>query len=210
VKPSVFFIFAVFFLSCIHNARTNPNTSQEAIREHPEVIFHKKLQARADTLKAFCAHGKYNVNVAILVDMSIHSGKRRIFVWDFARDTILWSGLCCHGYGKGSTEEKIVFSNEPGSYCSSLGKYKIGIRSYSKWGIHVHYKLHGLEATNSNAYKRQVVLHSHSYVDDSEIYPSHLLLGYSQGCPVISDHLMTKIDSLLKKADQPLILWIYQ
>ena len=35
------------------------------------------------------------------------------------------------------------------SYCSSLGKYKVGIRSYSKWGINVHYKLHGLEATNN-------------------------------------------------------------
>ncbi len=131
-------------------------------------------------------------------------------MWDFTKDTIVWSGLCCHGYGKGSTEENIVFSNEPGSYCSSLGKYKTGKRSYSKWGIHVHYKLHGLEATNSNAYDRQVVLHSYSYVADTNIYPMHLMLGYSQGCPVISDNLMTKIDSLLQKVDKPLILWIYQ
>ncbi len=212
MKPFGLSIFVIFFLSCINNAHTNPNTQEltPEIRERPEIILHKKLKARADTLKGFCSGGKYNTNYAILVDMSIHSGKKRMFVWDFAKDTVMLSGLCCHGYGKGSTEEKIVFSNQPGSYCSSLGKYKTGIRSYSKWGIHVHYKLHGLEATNSNAYDRQVVLHSHSYVDDSEIYPSHLMLGYSQGCPVISDNLMTKIDALLKKTNKPVILWIYQ
>ena len=95
-----------------------------------------------------------NTNYCFLVDFSIHSGKRRFFVWDFKGDSVKYASLCAHGYGKNSTVSKPVFSNVEGSYCSSLGKYKVGIRSYSKWGINIHYKLHGLEATNDNAFKR--------------------------------------------------------
>jgi hypothetical protein len=130
-------------------------------------------------------------------------------VWDFAKDTIKYESLCCHGYGRESTQSKPVFSNVEGSYCSSLGKYKIGIRSYSKWGINVHYKLHGLEKTNSNAFQRQIVLHAHTPVPDREIYPTHLPLGWSQGCPVISNEVMRNVDTLLKAAKKPVLMWMY-
>jgi len=103
-----------------------------------------------------------------------------------------------------------VFSNELGSNCTSLGKYKLGAKAYSNWGIHVHYKMHGLEATNVNAFRRIVVLHSYEPVPYDEIYPGHLPLGWSQGCPVISNTLMTKLDSLLKQRQKPVLLWIYQ
>ena len=99
-----------------------------------------------------------------------------------------------------------------GSYCSSLGKYKVGIRSYIKWGINVHSKLHALDKTNNNAYKRYVVLHSYEYVPDNEVYPFHLPLGMSQGCPVVSNEIMREIDELLKekKNEKPVLLWIYE
>lgn len=97
-----------------------------------------------------------------------------------------------------------------GSYCSSLGKYKVGIRSYSKWGINVHYKLHGLEPTNSNAFKRYIVLHSYTPVPASEISPMYLPLGISQGCPVICDEVMRKVDALLKVEKKSVLLWIYE
>ena len=97
--------------------------------------------------KAYCDKNGCNTNYCFLVDFSIHSGKRRFFVWDFKGDSVKYASLCAHGYGKNSTLSKPVFSNVEGSYCSSLGKYKVGIRSYSKWGINVHYKLHGLEVT---------------------------------------------------------------
>ena len=137
--------------------------------------------------KAYCDKNGYNTNYCFLVDFSIHSGKRRFFVWDFKGDSVKYASLCAHGYGKNSTVSKPVFSNVEGSYCSSLGKYKVDIRSYSKWGINIHYKLHGLEATNDNAFKRYIVLHSYTPLPETEVYPLHLPLGISQGCPVISD-----------------------
>lgn len=148
-----------------------------------------------------------------MLDFKIHSGKKRFFVWDFEKDTIKYSSLCSHGYGNRenrSTYTNIKFSNVPGSLCSSLGRYKVGIRSYSQWGINVHYKLHGLEKTNNNAFARIVVLHSHNPVPEEEIYPEHLPLGYSQGCPVISNEVLRKIDELMKSGiKKPVLLWAY-
>jgi hypothetical protein len=158
---------------------------------------------------AFCQQQSLDTTLAFFIDMRIHSGKKRFFVVDLTIEKILHSGLCCHGIGKGSTEDTPVFSNEPVSYCTSLGKYKTGSRSYSNWGIHVHYKLHGLEASNNNAFDRIIVLHAHDPVPDHEIYPDHLSMGWSLGCPVISNTFMTRIDGLLKDRKTPVLLWIY-
>ncbi len=168
-----------------------------------------RIKSKADSALVYCKSKGFNTEYCYLIDFSIHSGKKRFFVWDFAKDTIKYSSLCCHGYGMESTQSKPVFSNVEGSYCSSLGKYKIGARAYSSWGINVHYKMHGLDKTNSNAFKRWVVLHSHTPVADHNIHPKHLPLGWSQGCPVVSNGMMRKVDEMLKVSKKPVLMWIY-
>ncbi|WP_293310918.1 murein L,D-transpeptidase catalytic domain-containing protein [Pedobacter sp. UBA5917] len=163
---------------------------------------------RINEALTFCTKNKMDTSIAIMVDMSIHSGKNRIFVYDFKKKEITIEGLCAHGVGGGSTPTKPVFSNKEGSYCTSLGKYKVKGRAYSNWGINVHYKMYGLEKTNSNAFKRIVVLHSYTPVPNQEIYPQ-TLFGQSAGCPVLSDATMRKIDELLKNRKKPVLLWIY-
>lgn len=174
------------------------------------VVAADSLAARAAEAKVFCKEEAFNTDFCFLVDFSIHSGKRRFFVWDFRGDSVLYSSLCAHGCGQGSTQEKPVYSNVEGSHCSSLGKYKVGVRSYSNWGIHVSYKLHGLEESNSNAFRRYVVLHSYTLVPPDEIYPHHLPLGISEGCPVVDNKTMKAIDNLMKKAKKPVLLWIFE
>lgn len=95
----------------------------------------QRLQEKALAAKAYCIENGFNTNYCFLIDFSIPSGKKRFFVWDFKGDSIKYSSLCAHGYGKESTLKKPVYSNVEGSYCSSLGKYKVGIRSYSKWEL---------------------------------------------------------------------------
>lgn len=175
-----------------------------------KTAIEQRLQAKAVAAKAYSLSKGFNTNYCLLVDFGIHSGKKRFFVWDFKGDSIKYSSLCAHGYGKNSTHDKPVYSNVEGSYCSSLGKYKVGARAYSKWGINVHYKLHGLEPSNDNAFKRYVVLHSFTPVSAKETYPIHLPLGMSQGCPVICNEVMKQLDVLLKKEQKPLLLWIYE
>ncbi|MES2734022.1 MAG: murein L,D-transpeptidase catalytic domain family protein [Bacteroidota bacterium] len=160
--------------------------------------------------KAFCRQQKLDTMIAFFVDMRIHPGKNRFFVYQFTTNEILHTGLCCHGMGSQSSATTPVFSNEKDSYCTSVGKYKLGARAYSHWGINIHYKMHGLDSTNTNAFSRIVVLHSYQQVPGHEIYPTPLPLGWSQGCPVISNELMTKLDGLLKNRKMPVMLWIYK
>jgi len=168
----------------------------------------KISQSKISEALAFCKKNKMDTSMCIMVDMRIHSGKNRIFVYNFEKKQITIEGLCAHGVGGGSTETKPVFSNAIGSNCTSLGKYKVKSRSYSNWGINIHYKMYGLEKTNSNAFKRIVVLHSYTPVPSQEIYPQ-TLFGQSAGCPVLADATMRKIDALLKNKKKPVLLWIY-
>ena len=90
------------------------------------VKIEQRLREKAQAGRAYCDKNGYNTNYCFLVDFSIHSGKRRFFVWDFKGDSVKYASLCAHGCGKNSTLSKPVFSNVEGSYCSSLGKYKVG------------------------------------------------------------------------------------
>jgi hypothetical protein len=189
---------------------------QERIRQSKlaaeKQAFERRLKTKAaEALKYAKANG-YDLQHVMLIDFSVHSGKKRFFVWNQQTGKVDISSLVAHGYGNEdyrSTATKIIFSNVEGSYASSLGKYRIGIRSYSKWGINVHYKLHGLEKSNDNAYKRFIVLHSYQYLPENETYPFHLPLGYSQGCPVIDDQSMRQVDALMKTKTKPVLLWMY-
>lgn len=167
-----------------------------------------KVKNKAIEALAYTKANDMNTEFCVLIDMSISLGWKRFFVYDFTQKQVIYSTLVCHGSGGGSTEEKPVFSNEPGSYCTSLGKYKIGARAYSNWGIHVHYKLHGLESTNSNAFRRIIVLHSYAPVPCEETYPNYMNLC-SEGCPIICNEAMEYMDKKLQNATKPVLLWIY-
>lgn len=173
----------------------------------------KRLKEKAKLAKVYCEENNMNLELCILVDMQIHSGKKRFFLWDLKGDSIVVSAMCTHGScGGGFDEDETIsdseFSNVPESHCSSLGKYKLGKRGYSSFGIHVNYKLHGLEKTNSNAYNRYIVFHSWNVINDGETYP--FAIDESWGCPAVSNNFMREIDVILKTKTKPLLFWIYK
>ena len=172
----------------------------------------RSLKETGQKALSFCQSNSMNIDYCVLVDMSIHSGKKRLFLFDFKSNQVIDSALVSHGCGNnpwGSDDSKVnpTFSNINGSHQASLGKFKIGKRGYSNWGIHINYKLHGLDVTNSNAYKRLIVLHSWKEVGDQEVYPNGTPEGW--GCPAVSNQFMTKLDKKLKVSDKPVLLWVY-
>jgi hypothetical protein len=174
-------------------------------------VERKFLQAHAKMAHDYCLQHSMDTSLCILIDMKKHSGRNRFYVWDFQNDSVLLLSLVSHGCGDSTwaydmTKTNPVFSNTPESYCSSLGRYKIGKRDYSSWGIGIHYKLHGLDSTNSNAFKRVIVLHSWSRVYEEEPYPFGTAEGH--GCPAISNGKMHALDVLLRKKKN-VLLWIY-
>lgn len=205
------FLLMTSFINCQPKANAQEELNKKPEKSEKELLL-EGLRLKADSALMYARSKGLDTTHCVLIDFRIHSGKNRMFVWDFANDTIKHAGLCCHGYGNEvnrGTPQTPKFSNEPGSLCSSLGLYKIGVRGYSNWGTNVSYKLHGLDKTNSNAYKRIVTLHSHTPVPEKEIYPQHLPLGYSQGCTVIADYFMREMDDFLKVMPKPVLMWIY-
>lgn len=168
---------------------------------------------KAEEALQFCKAKNFNTSFCILIDMSLHSGVKRFIVWDFKNDKILNSFLVAHGCGdypwnNDYSKESPTFSNTPDSHCSSLGKYKIGERGFSQWGVKIKYVLHGLESSNSNAQSRAIVFHSWNAISDEEVYPNGTPEGW--GCPAVSNNSFRIIDPMLQSSDKPVLMWIYR
>jgi hypothetical protein len=201
---SLLAILAATVFACSNsNINNDPTIKRAAIQ---------KTRLKAKEALVFCKSKNFNTNFCILIDMSVHSGLKRFFVWDFQKDTITHSFLVGHGCGDNrwssdQSKDHPVFSNKDGSHCSALGKYKLGERAHSDWGIHIKYLMHGLEATNNNALARTIVFHSWDEVEDEEIYPDGTAEGW--GCPTISNKSMEIMDPKLKASKEPVLMWIY-
>lgn len=188
------------------------NTDEAVVADVRPAVSITRTRQKAAAARTFCKRQKYNTDFCLLADMSLHSGVKRLFIWSFKGDSIAGSFLVGHGccnlpWGHDYTKDNPGFSNVDGSHCSSLGKYKLGERAYSDWGIHIKYVLHGLESTNSNAQSRYVVLHSWEEVSDDEVYPKGTPEGW--GCPIVSINSMRILDEWLKDSPKPVLLWIY-
>lgn len=154
--------------------------------------------------KTFCATRNFNTDFALFSDMSVASGRKRFFLVDLNADTVVISGLVAHGHCKKYGRRKPMFSNEVGSNCTSLGRYRIGGSYYGSFGK--SYKLHGLDSTNSNAFDRFVVLHAHSCVSDVE---SSFGICRSEGCPTLSPNFLKSLEPWLDDTKKSVLLWIY-
>lgn len=160
--------------------------------------------------KQYSKNNNLNQDKFILIDLGLHSGLKRFFVYDFKKKKILNSFMVSHGcgnnqWGKTSSKENAPVSNEFDSHSSSLGKYVIADRGVSQWGIKVNYLLQGKEKTNSNAVNRAIVLHSWEVVPNNEVYPEGTPEGW--GCPAVSNESMKKIDEILKQ-NKNVLMWI--
>ena len=196
-----FLLISCFLVGCRQEKAPDSTVRQKTIVDRTPVLKKKVAEARQ-----FIKENKYDDNYCILIDMALPINKKRLFVCNPKKDSILYKALVCHGSGKESTMEKPVFSNEIGSNCTSLGKYRMGKRAYSNWGIHIHYKMHGLDSTNNNAYKRIIVLHSYQHSPCDENDPPVMA---SQGCPVVCNETMIYLDSLFQRSTKPVLMWIY-
>ncbi|CAD7799892.1 hypothetical protein CHRY9390_00552 [Chryseobacterium aquaeductus] len=209
------FLLIIIFSSCINEPKKAGDkvVSENKITEveRPELDLIKTKKKAEEALK-FCKSKKMNTDFCILIDMTLHSGVNRFIIWDFKENKISKKYLVGHGCGTNSwsrdeSKENPKFSNEDGSHLSALGKYKLGERGRSDWGINVKYLMHGLEETNNNALKRFIVFHSWNLMSDKEAFPNGSPEGW--GCPTISNNAMRAIDPMIQKSGKPVLMWIY-
>jgi hypothetical protein len=209
------FCILLFAVSCAQDKKEN-NADKYIpvavpVEEKPEADL-SKMKIKAEEALQFCTSKNFNTDFCILIDMSLHSGVHRFFIWDFKNKSVSGKYLVGHGCGlnswsKDDSKDNPGFSNEDGSHLSSLGKYKLQGRGHSDWGINVKYLMHGLEETNSNALKRFIVFHSWDQMSDEEVFPKGSPEGW--GCPTVSNNAMREIDPMIRNSNQPVLMWIY-
>src|SRR6266568_3706209 len=77
------------------------------------------LGSRVVEAKSYSMEKNFSTRYCFLVDMSIPSGKKRFFVYDFSINHVVYSGLVSHGSGGIHYSSQPKFSNSPGSDCTS-------------------------------------------------------------------------------------------
>ncbi|MBS7252551.1 murein L,D-transpeptidase catalytic domain family protein [Flavobacterium branchiicola] len=157
-----------------------------------------ELKTFSEALKGFYIlkeKGVIHKDILTLIDFSLSSNSKRLWVIDLATNTVLFQSLVAHGRNTGE-EFASSFSNNNSSYKSSLGFYATGEIYQGKHGASL--RLDGLErGYNDNARQRGVVMHGADYVSESFIR-DHKRLGRSQGCPAVPVELTNEIIQLIK------------
>ena len=224
IKPTLSMIYKIFpavllFLFSFHPSKTNltniANSQKSKLAVVTPVGFDSKteavynalksnqfalpnLESFAKALKGFYLlkeKGLIQKDILTLVDFSLSSNTKRLWVIDLATNTILYNSLVAHGRNTGE-EFANNFSNAAKSFKSSLGFYTTGEIYNGKHGVSL--KLDGLEkGINDNARARGVVMHAASYVSDMFI-KNNKRLGRSEGCPAIPEELSKGIINTIK------------
>ena len=132
-----------------------------------------------------------NPNVLTVVDYSMPSTAKRMWVLDLKTDTVLLNTLVAQGKNTG-LNYATHFSNDPSSHETSLGVYTTGMSPY--FGKHGRsLKVYGLEkGINNNAYSRAIEIHGAAYVSPT-IAEATGRIGRTFGCFGVSQAVIDKV-----------------
>jgi len=118
-----------------------------------------------------------------VIDYSLPSSAKRLWVIDMVRWRVLFHEYVSHGEGSGDAKWAFLFSNEEGSHQSSLGLFRTADTYYGGYGYSL--RLDGLEpGVNDRARERKIVMHGALYASPW-IVQRLGQLGTSHGCPTL-------------------------
>jgi len=164
----------------------------------------EKIMLYALSLKKYALENGYDTSYAFLANMGQLSCTKRLYLVDLTTFRVISKGLVSHGRGKGKTLYTRQYSNDPGSNSTALGKYKVTVPYNGQYGY--SYKMVGLDESNSNAARRNIVLHSMSCIPDKENYAPACV---SEGCPAISKQYLNEVKPIIEKCNRPMLFWIF-
>ena len=167
---------------------------------NPEV-FNKAFLGFTNLKKA----GKLpeNSNLISIVDFSLSSTQKRLWVIDLEKKVVIFNSLVAHGKNTGE-EFAQKFSNTESSYQSSLGFYITESTYNGSNGYSL--KLLGMDpGYNDAALQRAIVMHGADYVSEDFI-KFQKRIGRSWGCPAVPRALAEPIIDTIKGKN---VLFIY-
>ncbi|TBU90340.1 murein L,D-transpeptidase catalytic domain family protein [Stutzerimonas kirkiae] len=130
-----------------------------------------------------------------VIDFSLPSSERRLWIFDLQQKKLLLEDLVAHGQKSG---ENLAtrFSNRVGSHQSSIGLFRTAESYSGKHGYSL--RMDGLEpGINDRARERAIVVHAADYVNPAWI-TSQGRIGRSQGCPAVRPEVARMVVDSLK------------
>jgi L,D-transpeptidase catalytic domain len=125
-----------------------------------------------------------------VIDYSLPSTEKRLWVYDLTTRELLYEELVAHGQGSGANLAT-RFSNQPDSHQTSLGLFVTDETYVGKNGYSL--RLDGLDkGVNDRARARAIVMHGAPYVSPSFV-KANGRLGRSHGCPAVSDAVARRL-----------------
>lgn len=166
--------------------------SDRAIGAIDREVLSIALASAADAVE----RGDAEPKTLTVIDFSRRSTKPRLWVYDLRSRELLFEEHVSHGRNSGH-DLATSFSNEPGSFKSSIGLYRAAEAYYGKHGYSL--RLDGLEAGfNDRARERAIVIHGADYVN-AKIAKAQGRLGRSLGCPAVRPEIATKLIDAVKE-----------
>lgn len=140
--------------------------------------------------------GKIKNKMLTIVDFSLPSTKKRMWVLDMEKHLVLFNTVVAHGRGTGENFAK-NFSNVTNSHKSSLGFYLTAETYFGKHGLSM--RMDGLEkGINDNARSRYIVVHGADYATPG--FAERIgRLGRSYGCPAVPTKFSKEIINTIKE-----------
>lgn len=139
--------------------------------------------------------GDAHPSTLTVIDFSVPSTERRLFVYDLDARELLFEEHVSHGRNSGHNVPT-TFSNEPESFKSSLGLYRAAEGYIGKHGYSL--RLDGLEkGFNDRARARAIVIHGAEYVNAATARAQGRL-GRSLGCPAVRPEISRPLIDALK------------
>ena len=134
-----------------------------------------------------------------VIDFSLPSTERRLWIVDLAAGALLKNDRVSHGSGSNSGNNPAMaasFSNTSGSNQTSLGLSRFAETYEGSHGYSL--RIDGLEDSNDNMRSRAIVMHGADYAED-EFVETHGYLGRSNGCPALAQSRSASTIDLVKE-----------
>ncbi len=180
------------------------NEIKEMLRQQAPNLNELVINKVLTTLKCAMEYNVGHNNILTIIDYSLPSNEKRLWVFDLREKKLLFYTYVSHGIKSGTLATN-YFSNKYNSKASSIGVYKTEKAYYGREGLSL--RLDGLDANfNDNASSRAVVMHGGWYVDEQFI-KRYGRPGRSWGCPALPLSLYQPIINTIK--DNSLLVAYY-
>lgn len=195
--------FDMLLLNAPEHLPIKPLNEINALLHQENTLSEAVIEKVMATLTCSEARNIDHNHILAIIDYSLPSSEKRLWVFDLNQGKLLFNTYVSHGLRSGEFLTTF-FSNKFNSKASSLGVYKTDKLYYGRDGISL--KLDGLDAGfNDNAGNRSVVMHGGWYVEE-EFIKKYGRAGRSWGCPAVPN---TIAKSLIKTIQDNALFVVY-